>query len=130
MTDAIQTVLPMLESIVALGVPGVLILVAAIPAAVIIFVCFLDHRHGKRVEFMLAAYRADTQRILHESKEDKDEIVAEMVAKHAEISEFYRKNVSLVKNYEKMTDSLQQLVVNNTRAMEHLITIIERDRRM
>ena len=48
-----------------------------------------------------------------------------MGAKHAEVTEFYRKNVSLVKNYERMTDLLQTLVINNTRAMEHLSTIIE-----
>ena len=130
MTDALQTVLPLLESLVALGVPGVLLLVAAIPAVVIIVVCFLDHRHGKRVEALLEAYRTDTQKILRESKADTEESVQKMAAKHAEMAEFYRKNVTLVKNYERMTDSLQQLVVNNTRAMEHLITIIERDRRM
>ena len=33
--------------------------------------------------------------------------------------------MELVKNYERMTDALQTLVVNNTRAMEHLTTIIE-----
>ncbi len=48
-----------------------------------------------------------------------------MGEKHAEVSEFYRKNVSLVKNYERMNDTLQTLVVNNTRAVEHLSTIIE-----
>ena len=125
MTYAIQTVLPLLESLVALGVPGVLLLVAAIPAVVIIVVCFLDHRHGKRVEGLLEAYRTDTQKILRESKQDTEESVQKMAAKHAEMAEFYRKNVTLVKNYERLTDALQTLVVNNTRAVEHLSTIVE-----
>ena len=49
----------------------------------------------------------------------------EMNKKHDEVAEYYRKNVTLVKNYERMTDALQTLVVNNTRAVEHLSTIVE-----
>ena len=63
---------------------------------------------------LLEAYRGDTQNILREVGD-----------KHEEVAQFYRKNVELVKNYERMTDALQTLVVNNTRAMEHLTTIIE-----
>ena len=44
---------------------------------------------------------------------------------HEEVAEYYRRNVSLVKNYERLTDALQTLVVNNTRAVEHLSTIVE-----
>ena len=48
-----------------------------------------------------------------------------MNEKHEETAEFYRKNVTLVRNYEKMNDMLQTLVVNNTRATERLTTMIE-----
>ena len=48
-----------------------------------------------------------------------------MAARHAEVAEFYKKNVSLVKSYERTADALQTLVVNNTRAVERLTAIIE-----
>ena len=88
-------------------------------------VFILDYRHGKRIERVLAAYRQDTQEALQTISGKHEAILREMSAKHEETAEFYRKNVTLVKNYERMNDTLQTLVVNNTRAMEHLSTIIE-----
>lgn len=105
---------PVIEALIALGLPGIVLMLAAIPALVVALAFVMNYRHTKKMEAILEAYRQDTQRILDE-----------MGAKHAEVAEFYRKNVSLVKNYERMTDLLQTLVVNNTRAMEHLSTIIE-----
>lgn len=105
---------PVIEALIALGLPGIVLMLAAIPALVVALAFVMNYRHTKKMEAILEAYRQDTQRVLDE-----------MGAKHAEVAEFYRKNVSLVKNYERMTDLLQTLVVNNTRAMEHLSTIIE-----
>ena len=105
---------PVIEALIALGLPGVVLMLAAIPALVVALAFVMNYRHAKKMEAVLEAYRKDTRIILDE-----------MGAKHAEVNEFYRKNVSLVKNYERMTDLLQTLVINNTRAMEHLSTIIE-----
>lgn len=105
---------PVIEALIALGLPGVILILAAIPALVVVLAFVMNYRHAKRMESILETYRQDTQKILDD-----------MGTKHAEVSEFYRKNVSLVKSYERLTDSLQTLVVNNTRAMEHLSTIIE-----
>lgn len=122
---AISAALPLIESLVALGLPGILLMLAAIPALVIAVVFILDYRHGKRTEMLLAAYREDTQDLLRAVSEKHEAILRDMSEKHEETAEFYRKNVTLVKNYERMNDTLQTLVVNNTRAMEHLSTIIE-----
>ena len=122
---AISAALPLVESLFALGLPGILLMLAAIPALVIAVVFILDHRHGKRIEMVLEAYRKDTQDVLRAVSEKHEVILREMSEKHEETAEFYRKNVTLVRNYERMNDTLQALVVNNTRAMEHLSTIIE-----
>ena len=114
---AISAALPLIESLFALGLPGILLMLAAIPALVIAVVFILDHRHGKRIEMVLEAYRKDTQDVLRAVSEKHEAILREMSEKHEETAEFYRKNVSLVKNYERMNDTLQALVVNNTRAM-------------
>ena len=109
---AVSAALPLIESLFALGVPGILILLASIPALAVALVFILD-------------YRQDTQEALQTISEKHEAILREMSAKHEETAEFYRKNVTLVKNYERMNDTLQTLVVNNTRAVEHLSTIIE-----
>ena len=74
---------------------------------------------------LLEAYRKDTQEVLRAVSEKHEAILREMSEKHDETAEFYRKNVTLVKNYEKMNDILQTLVVNNTRVMERLTVVIE-----
>lgn len=122
---ALTAALPLIESLFALGVPGILLFLASIPAMAVALVFILDYRHGKRIERVLAAYRKDTQEGLRTVSEKHEAILREMSEKHEETAEFYRKNVTLVKNYERMNDTLQTLVVNNTRAMEHLSTIIE-----
>lgn len=122
---AISAALPLIESLFALGLPGIIIMLAAIPALVIAVVFILDYRHGKRTEMLLEAYRQDTQELLRSMGEKHETILREMSEKHEETAEFYRKNVTLVKNYERMNDALQALVVNNTRATERLTTMIE-----
>ena len=122
---AISAALPLIESLFSLGLPGIILMLAAIPALVIAVVLILDYRHGKRTEMLLEAYRNDTQEVLRAVSEKHEAILREMSEKHEETAEFYRKNVTLVKNYEKMNDALQALVVNNTRATERLTTMIE-----
>lgn len=125
MNAFISEALPLIESLFALGLPGIILMLAAIPALVIAVVFILDYRHGKRTEMLLEAYRNDTQELLRSMGEKHEAILREMSEKHEETAEFYRKNVTLVKNYEKMNDALQALVVNNTRATERLTTMIE-----
>ena len=125
MNAFISEALPLIESLFALGLPGIILMLAAIPALVIAVVFILDHRHGKRTEMLLEAYRNDTQEVLRAVSEKHEAILRDMSEKHDETAEFYRKNVTLVKNYEKMNDILQTLVVNNTRVMERLTVVIE-----
>ena len=122
---ALTAALPLIESLFALGLPGIILMLAAIPALVIAVVFILDYRHGKRTEMLLEAYRQDTQELLRSMGEKHEAILREMSEKHEETAEYYRKNVTLVKNYERMNDTLQTLVVNNTRATERLTTMIE-----
>ncbi|CAK7076241.1 hypothetical protein HMPREF0179_00390 [Bilophila wadsworthia 3_1_6] len=125
MSAAISAALPLLEALFSLGVPGVLLMLASIPALVIAVIFILDYKHGKRVSRVLEAYREDTQESLRVMTEKFEASLREMNRKHDEVAEYYRKNVTLVKNYERMNDTLQTLVVNNTRAVEHLSTIVE-----
>lgn len=125
MSAAVSAALPLLEALFSLGVPGILLVLASIPALVVAVVFALDYKHGRRVAQVLEAYREDTQESLRVMTEKFEASLREMNRNHEEVAEYYRRNVSLVKNYERLTDALQTLVVNNTRAVEHLSTIVE-----
>ena len=125
MSAAVSAALPLLEALFSLGVPGILLVLASIPALVVVVVFALDYKHGRRVAQALEAYREDTQESLRVMTEKFEASLREMNRNHEEVAEYYRRNVSLVKNYERLTDALQTLVVNNTRAVEHLSTIVE-----
>lgn len=126
---ALAAAQPMLESLIALGVPGVICIILALPTVAIVtaFIAafVLNNRHAKRMETMLETYRQDTQRILDD-----------FGVKHGEVVIFYQKNVDLVKNYERIAEGIveiargmQAIIVNNTRAVEHLSTVIESRRK-
>lgn len=117
--------LPMLEGLVALGIPGLILGMAAIPAIVIALICWLNYRHDKQLNKMLEAYRADTDRILKALSDQHEECVKDFSAKHQEVVNYYTNNVTLVKNHEKLVEASQTLIVNNTRAMEHLCVVVE-----
>lgn len=118
LTAALAALQPFIEGLVALGIPGLIALAIALPTVSIV-VAFLaafmlNHRHAQQMRELLEMYREDTR-----------STVEEVATKHAEVVVFYKNNASLVKNYEKALEINQQLIVNNTRAMEHLSTIIE-----
>lgn len=128
--------MPLLESLVALGVPGILLAVAAIPAVVIGLICWLNYRHDTQLKKTLEAYRQDTKEILQSLSDKHDECIrefqqrheeslAEFREKHQQVVTFYSNNVTLVKSHEKLAEANQALIVNNTRAMEHLSVVIE-----
>ena len=90
---AISAALPLIESLFSLGLPGIILMLAAIPALVIAVVLILDYRHGKRTEMLLEAYRNDTQEVLRAVSEKHEAILRDMSEKHDETAEFYRKTM-------------------------------------
>lgn len=136
----IQTLISAMQTIAAvlsgLGVPGLVALALAAPAMVLVTVLVLDHIRSTRMAVMqqefrtdttriLDAYRNNTSKILEAYRVDTQSVCKELGKEHAEAVRFYNDNVELVKDYERMADALQTLVVNNTRAVERLITIVE-----
>lgn len=62
----------------------------------------------------LESYRADMQTVLRELGDHQQET-----------AQYYRDNVELVKAYERIATGLQDVVVNNTRTMERVLSLIE-----
>ena len=123
--QAMTALLPILEGLVALGIPGILLGVAAIPALVIGLICWLNYRHEKQITKVLGAYRADTHQIIEVFSQKHEECVSEFSAKHQQVVNYYTNNVQLVKSHEKMVEANPTLIVNNTRVMEHLCVVVE-----
>lgn len=133
LVSALQVIAKVLES---LGVPGLLGLALSGPALVLVTIMIIDHSRAKRMEQMQKDYskdmtalvesnRQESSRLLEAYRTDTQSVCRELGKEHAEAVRFYNDNVDLVKDYERMADALQTLVVNNTRAVERLITIVE-----
>lgn len=128
----IQTLISAVQSIATvlsgLGVPGLIALALSAPALVLVTMLVLDHLRAVRTEKMIHAFRGDTNRLLETYRTDTASIVRDLGREHGEAVEFYRANIDLVRAYNRMADSFQSIVVNNTRAMERLVTIVEERR--
>lgn len=92
-TAIITAIMPLVEGLVALGVPGLILGMAAIPAVVITLICWLDYRHYKQIEKTLEAYRADTQMLLNEFTKMHDESIRVFTTRHEEVVNYYNSNV-------------------------------------
>jgi len=124
--DAIVQSVQSIATVVSqLGLPGLMALILAGPALVVMAMLYFEHLRNVRQEKEREAYHAMIERALESYRTDSMNMLGEVSRKHAEIVSFYNDNVSLVKETKRMADSMQTLVVNNTRALERLITIIE-----
>lgn len=125
----IQTLVAAAQTIAAvlsgLGVPGLLALGLAGPAMVLVTVLVLDAVRASRMERMHQEFRRDMQTTLDAYRTDVTQLERRSAEKHAEVARFYENNVTLVKQYEIMAESLSTQVANNTRVTERLVTIIE-----
>lgn len=122
---AVASLKPLIEMLMTMGIPGLVMLALALPVMSIVsaFVAafMLTHRHTAQMRELVEIYREDTRQVLTEEGKRHEEVVS----RHAEVVAFYNNNTSMVKNYERLLEVNQQLLVNNTRALERLTTIIE-----
>lgn len=135
--DALVTAAQSIAAVLTqLGVPGLLCLALAGPALIIVAMLYFEHLRATRQEQQLAAYRADLEqqqeahrqtvdKVLETYRVDTQTMLREVAKEHAEAVRFYTDNVTLVKECQRMAAAMETLIVNNTRAMERLTTIIE-----
>ncbi|AAS95605.1 hypothetical protein [Nitratidesulfovibrio vulgaris] len=133
LVEALQMIAGILQQ---LGVPGLVSLMLAGPAAVLITVLILDHLRSRRQGELLETYRSDVADMVKEMREDSacklesyradmQTVLRELGDHQQETAQYYRDNVELVKAYERIATGLQDVVVNNTRTMERVLSLIE-----
>ncbi len=108
-----------------LGVPGLVLLMLAGPAAVLIAVLILNHLSQRKQESVLNLYRVDMAKQLETYRADTLAIVRELGEHQRQTAQFYKDNVELVKAYERVAKDLSDLVASNVQVLERLVVKIE-----
>jgi len=133
LVQALSTIAGVLQQ---LGVPGLVSLVLAAPAAVLITVLVLHHLQNRNTSSLLEAYRADMAALAEKARAeaatqletyraDTQNILRVLGKEHSETSQYYKDNVELVKAYERMSKDLSDLVATNVQVLERLAGKIE-----
>lgn len=108
-----------------LGVPGLLTLALSGPALVIIAMLFFEHLRTKRSDEIIQAHREETSRILAAYREDSLKMIKELGENQRETDQYYRDNVELVKNYERMAKDLSDVITNCIAALQRMAVLTE-----
>lgn len=135
LTTLVQAVATIAGVLQQLGVPGLVALVLAAPAAVLITVLVLNHLQDRKTAAMLEVYRQDMAKLAEAARAeaatqleiyraDTQTIVRELGRDHAATAQYYKDNVELVKSYERMASDLSDLVASNVRLLERLVNQI------
>jgi hypothetical protein len=100
---------------------------------------FLRQRHSRRdeeerrreagadrelIRELMERHRADTAVLVERHRAETVEILRDLGAKHAEVAQYYRDNVELLKTTQRLAADMRDLVLNNTRAVEHISEIM------
>ena len=122
LVSAVQSIASVLSQ---LGVPGLLCLALVGPVLIILAMLYFEHLRSVRQEQQETAYRATVDKVLETYRIDTQNILSSISKKHTAVVDYYEDNVELTRKYETISDGMQQIIVNNTRALERLTTIIE-----
>ena len=117
--------IPLITGLASIGLPGLVVMVLAAPALVVVAVLIMSHVATARMERAQERWQESMNALLEAYRRDTQQIQREMAEKHAEVVSYYHKNVELVKNYERSSEVTQTLIVNNTRVMERLVVVVE-----
>jgi hypothetical protein len=126
-----------------LGLPGLIALLLLGPLMTVIAVFALDflrQRHirqqeeERRIEAkadrelireLVEEHRKQIITLVEQHRAETSDIVRDLGTKHAEVSQYYRDNVELLKTTQQVAHDLRDIIVMNTRAFERLSNAIE-----
>jgi ribonuclease HII len=138
--SALQTLAGFLDD---MGIPGLIALIMLGPSMMIIAVFVLDHfrqRHAHaldeshRLEMketldllreIVEQNRMQTAGIVEQHRSDMENVLRDFAKKHGEVAQYYKDNVELVKTTQRFAIDMRDIVLNNTRAVEHLTNAMQ-----
>lgn len=136
LTQALEVLTGIAQVLDRLGIGGLAMLVLSGPALVVLAVLFLEYhravkQRGENAE-LLSAMREENARSresaaaqLEAYRADTQQLVRDLGANQRATDQYYKDNVELAKNYKRLAEGLQDVVVGNTRALERLIVMLE-----
>jgi hypothetical protein len=138
--NALQTVAAFLEE---MGIPGLIGLILVGPSMMVIAVFALDflrQRHASALEEthrqevsetltllreLVEQHREGTLALVEQHRQEMTAVVRDLGEKHAEVSQYYRDNVELLRTTQRVATDFRDIVLNNTRAVEHLTNAMQ-----
>lgn len=131
--DALSAFAGILER---LGVPGVFIVLFGVILIPVASLIVINHANTKSLTEMHEQARRDTQAIVQQLRSDMSnaletyrsdtlDIVKELGKNQMATAQFYRDNVELVKNYQRIANDLSDLIVSNVSVLQRLAGLIE-----
>ncbi|MCC8194341.1 MAG: hypothetical protein LIP28_06825 [Deltaproteobacteria bacterium] len=135
-TQVLEIMAGVVQVLDRLGVGGLILLVLSGPALVVLAVLFIEYHRSVKQRgenaTMLAAMREENARSrdgaaaqLEAYRADTQQLVRDLGANQRATDQYYKDNVELAKNYRRLAEVLQDVVVGNTRALERLIVMLE-----
>jgi hypothetical protein len=126
-----------------LGLPGLIAVLLLGPLMTVIAVFTLDffrQRHVRQEEearraeakadreltlAIVERNRAESAALEERHRAETASILRDLGEKHAEVAQYYKDNVELLKTTQRMSEDFRDIVLNNTRAMERLTSAVE-----
>ena len=133
LVEALASIAGILER---LGVPGLFSLLFLIAVMPVVTLMVLNHINTKNLVSMHEQARKDTQTVVQQLRGDMSnaletyrsdtlDIVKELGKNQMATAQFYKDNVELVKNYQRIANDLSDLIVSNVSVLQRLAGLIE-----
>lgn len=128
MNPELSQIVPALVEIAAildkLGVYGLVALVLSGPVIILLAVISAEVVRSRRLHAIIEAQRAENRYLLEAYRKDNQQAIKELGEHQEQTDAYYRDNVELVRNYERIAGNLQSVVIGNTGAITELKTFI------
>ena len=128
LTQTLEALMAFAKVIDALGLPGIIGLVVSGPLLMLCSLYLIEYKRNHNTTQMVNGIREETRNILEVYRQDTQRMSKELGENQAKTDQYYRDNVELVRNYERIANSLQDVVVSNTTAITRLNTILQERR--
>lgn len=129
----------LIELVENLGLPGLIVMIMLGPVLTVLAVfalAYLWQRHARADEEVrrleAKADRELIRELVERHRAEMDKKFSEFTDRHATVVKFYEDNVQLVKetqqiakDTQRLTADLRDIVVNNTRAVDHLASVAQ-----
>lgn len=129
LTQTLEALTAFAKVIDALGIPGIIGLIISGPLLMLCSLYLIEYRRSQGTAKMVDGIREETRNTLEAYRKDTQQILRELGTNQDKTDEYYRDNVELVKDYERIATGLQDVVVSNTMVVTRLTTMLEERRR-